>query len=312
MNGRTIANAIALTAALSTGILFAWETIASVAGRDVLPPTIEVSTPELTMSISDPTSQAMNGVRAFDATDGDVSDMVVIGSTSGFHDDGSRTVEYVAFDKSGNSSRAWRKIRYSDYESPKFELKRPLRFPTGSAESDVLSTVGAWDCLDGDLSSKIELLEGTTLNSALPSRKKATFVARNAEGDESRMSATVEFYDPSDEGGAPRIVLKDFLTYVPLGSEFDPTSFVEKVSYRGTDYEIVDGIGTFAVDSSKLSGSELDEFRESGPTVNGNLIRISNAVDEETPGFYEVTYEISDANGIAGRATLVVAVEEEP
>ena len=79
----------------------------------------------------------------------------MIESVSTFLEKGRRLVSYAAFDRDGHVAKASRQLIYTDYHSPKISCAKPFSFPVGT--QDILDNVYATDCIDGDISNKVEI-----------------------------------------------------------------------------------------------------------------------------------------------------------
>ena len=119
---------------------------------------------------------------------------------------------YVAFDSDNHVARATRELRYTDYESPRFELTEPLQYLPGS----VNLKVSARDCLDGDITSAIKLVAQDAIVTDQPGEYRATFQVANSAGDVSSLPVTIEIVE-SEMQGAPEILLTTYLDYIPVG-----------------------------------------------------------------------------------------------
>lgn len=80
------------------------------------------------------------------------------GNFSQFIEPGVCNLTYVVFDSSNQAATLTRRVRFTDYEAPKFMLTQPLVFAVGT-ENNARSYVHATDQIDGDLSSMVKLLE---------------------------------------------------------------------------------------------------------------------------------------------------------
>ena len=70
----------------------------------------------------------LKGVRATDEKDGDLTSDVIVESVSGFIEPGVCKVTYAVCDSDNHVAHATRKVRYIDYEAPKFKLDNSLCF----------------------------------------------------------------------------------------------------------------------------------------------------------------------------------------
>ena len=97
--------------------------------KDTTPPVITVEEQMLEISVKDDRDILMTGITAMDNRDGDVTASLLVESVYGITEDHETTVTYAAFDRAGNVSKIQRKVRYTDYREPRFELDASLCFP---------------------------------------------------------------------------------------------------------------------------------------------------------------------------------------
>lgn len=282
--------------------------------RDTLGPVIEMDEERIFISINDKEDMLLKGIRATDSKDGDVTDSLVVESMSGFVEGTTRYVNYAAFDKDNHVSKASRKLTYTDYTPIRFSLDAPMRFPASNGTQDILGGVHAVDCLDADISDRINFTQDSSINLANTSDYPVQVQVSNSAGDTATLPLTVTIYDPAKENAAPKIELTDYLIYVKKGKRLDPLSYLKSVSYRGTVYGFAQDQGTFCVDTSNMSKDEKQVFlqeQEENPTVGYDRIRVLDKTDRNTPGAYEIQYVLDDDDSNRGMVNLVVVVEEE-
>ena len=245
------------------------------------PPKITMQSDELRISVSDPAERLLDGVRAQDNRDGDVTDSLVVESVSGVVADKRFTVTYAAFDDAGNVSKAKRTAFYWDYTAPHFSLSAPLIF-RAEVMPDVFEPVSAQDVFDGDLSKQIKATMRTG-ERRLPERGEylVEFRVTNSLGDTAYLTAPVEM--ASDWGGAARLNLSSYLVYLPKDAAFVPAAYLRDLTAGGQ---------TIALDNR--SGAEV--------TMNSN-------VNTAVPGTYRVDYTATYGQYHA-RTRLLVVVEE--
>lgn len=235
-------------------------------------PVISIEGEEITISVKDGADALLRGVSAFDNEDGDVTDLIVVESFSEFDADMKRSVVYVGFDSDGNVTRASRKISYSDYVSPEFDISEQINV-TSWDDNAIISKVKATDCLDGDISSKIMISSYEQMDSTL-GLYYVNFEVKNSAGDVSTASAAVVYNNISKN--LPVITLKRNIVVVEKGSALDPSDYLE-----GVEYPVGKGDGTVIVKGS---------------------------VDTSVPGSYIVEYSATSSNGFTGYAYLTVIV----
>ena len=302
---------IAIT--IIAGILvacFIYTNVVYLKSIDLLSPIIDIESPEIVMSINDPIVQVFNGVTATDSKDGDVTKDMVIKNVSDFVENSKRTVNFIAFDSDGNYSEAQRSLVYSDYVSPKFDIKDSLSFPMGSSDQDILSKISAWDCLDGDVTNQIEFSEQSLVNSNQPGKYKIELNVTNSAGDTVSLPLTIEITNSLLANIAPKINLNKYLVYTELGTKINPEDYITNVEYKNQTYELTNEEGTFAVDTEGWGSYSLKEFRQRDPAVNKDLIKVTNYINYQVPGVYEVLYELEDLDGNIGSVILTVVVQD--
>ena len=125
------------------------------------------------------------------------------------------------------------------------------------------------------------------------------FTVSNSAGDVSELMATVEIYDPAEEGRKPQISLSEYIVYTSAGKKIDPWAYVTSVTIGGHTYEKEDdGI---LRDQSPSQGQERTE-------ISPEDINIVQDIDYDTPGTYEIIYQISGSDGNTGEVRLVTVV----
>lgn len=266
-------------------------------GVDTRAPEIHVESPSIEISVSDGEEKLLEGVTAYDSADGDVTDTVAVENISTFYGDKKRLVTYVAFDSDNHVARATREMRYTDYESPKFTLAEPLQYLPGAVHLQI----GANDCLDGDITSAIKLVESDPITTDQPGEYSLTFQVANSAGDVSSLKVALEIIE-DPPAGAPSIRLNKYLDYIPVGSNVNLSSYLNTVLIAGREYRVVDGEGNFNRDAEP--GEEI--------VIGRNLIGISGDVDTQVPGIYKTVFSMTldrgDGNKVSGRTVLYIVV----
>lgn len=254
---------------------------------DTTAPVITVSEELLEISVADPDEVLMQGITATDNRDGDVTASLLVESVYGVSDDNLTTVTYAAFDRAGNVSKLQRKVRYTDYESPKFVLDRSLCFPGGSS-FNLLDHIGAQDLIDGDIKRRVR---ATLVSDTGSISDVASHVVRlqvtNSLGDTVEADIPVEVYDP--EWYTASVELTDYLVYLKQGTSFTPEKYLDTFVVRGEGINI------------------------SRQIPDGIYCRINSNVNTNVPGIYTVKYTLSQNINLAtfsGQAILIVIVQE--
>lgn len=242
------------------------------------PPQITMEQDELSLSVGDPKERLLEGVRAQDAQDGDVTDSIVVESVRGLVSDKRFTVTYAAFDAAGNVSKAQRTVFYKDYTAPRFALSAPLIFREGTS-LDVFAPLEAEDVFDGSLKDRIKgtLVSGET-QIAQAGEYTVEFRVTNSLGDTANLTAPVEVL-PAEDGGA-ELTLSSYLTYLKKNAAFVPEYYVTGLS----------------------AGAQIISLDEAS-------VQITSNVDMTRAGTYWVDYAARYGQKTA-RTRLLVVVED--
>ena len=190
---------------------------------DRIGPVITMDQQELTVGLNATDEDFLQGVKAVDENDGDVTDSLVVESVSNFLGGGRRLVVYAAVDRHNNVSRANRIVQYEGYTSPKFYLKEPLCFESGGASKneELLKNLTVKDKIDGDLSNQIKILTNSVVDLYTPGEYPVKLQVSNSAGDTVSFQATIQVYDATDRSEIPFIHLKKYLVYTKKGDKLD-------------------------------------------------------------------------------------------
>lgn len=261
---------VLLMAAMITGYLFFLQAYEK-EEKNALPEII-FDSDHLVLSVSDDDSRLMEGVHAYDEEDGDLTDQIIIDSVSVFDSNSCRTVKYVVFDKQNKAAVAARTISYTDYTPPQIYLKDSLVQDTISTTS-LNRMIGAVSSVDGDISNNTELRCGTLQNNRMDVKVSVS----DSTGTESTISFACD-YDRTVY--LADIVLKQYLLYLPVGTEYN---FLENIN-------------------------DIVVANTSRPDLLGQVV-IQSFVDFYTPGIYEVYYYLSGDTGSSARVKGLVVIQ---
>lgn len=206
---------------------------------DTEAPEITVDAAQLQVSVQDPKSALLQGVTAVDKKDGSVTDSLVVESVRLASKDGTVEVVYAAFDSAGNVAKAERKVQYTDYVSPKFNLNRPLAY-IQSVNFDILSAVEANDVFDGDIQHRVRATMLTESSIAALGTHYVQFQVTNSLGDTAELALPVEVYS-SDLYNAG-LTLTNYLVYLPMGSAFNPQKYLDTFTLLGEEISLENGL----------------------------------------------------------------------
>ena len=221
----------------------------------------------------------MKGIVAKDDKDGDLTDRIVIESISKFIDKKNHisNITYAVCDSDGHVTKATRKVRFTDYKKPRFVLKQPLCFDTGS-DIKAKDIIGAEDVFDGDISKKVKIVS-KDISTNVSGDNTITAQVTNSFGDTSTLKAIV-IIQP-DNILSPVITLKKNIEYIKVGDKFNPDDYIDSVE-----------------------DSDGEAIPKSSVHVTSSSVKTKKA------GCYNVEYTAKDDNDQIGTAYLTVMVEE--
>ncbi len=219
----------------------------------------------------------LEGLSAYDETDGDLTSQIIPGSFSRFIEDGVCNLTYVVFDSSDQPASLTRRVQFTDYHSPRFTLSRPLVFAVQEGSyTEAMNRLGAEDMLDGDRDDWIVQTD-TDVNYQMEGSYTMTVEVSNSFGDVSTAALPVHVVNPERQN--LNIGLSAAIVYIGAGENVDADAYVAGV----TDAE--------------------------GNSLGTDLVSASSNVDPDTPGCYEIHYQASDGDGRSGETWLTVIVE---
>lgn len=288
-------------------VMLCWYVVTNRVLKDQSGPVISMNSGRVEASVEDTEEAVMRGVTAEDATDGDVTDSILIESISAFTSDKHRVITYAAFDSDNHVTHATRNLVYTDYHSPRFSLESPLTFALNS--SNLLSGVTAEDVLDGDITSEIQLVSKDEIDTSRKGTYEARLRVSNSVGDVSVIPVTIEIYD-SSKLRQPQITLTDYCIYLPAGAEFDAASYLDTVEINGKLYTFVDG----GEDRYHFEPVYYGEEEPEEDTFGRDYVVIDSEVDTQRTGTWTVTYSVTESEedgGLTGTTRMYVVVTDE-
>lgn len=269
-------------AAVLVGILYIVNKWMMLSQFDDSYPEITFDQDLLTVSVNVTEEELLQGVTAIDKKDGDVSHTLMIESMSRLLEGNERIITYAAFDGDNHVGKAERKIQYTDYTPIRFYLEEPLSMADSGIElSEFLKPLKVLDCIDGDLSSQIVMVDYKVESSSSDYRAMVyTVQVTSSCGEVASLDIPVKIrMDASSNlGKNASIELSDYLIYKKVGEEIDLPSYITEVLVRGM---------------------------EQSPEA----VEITSELDMATPGVYTVSYSIfQEDDGVI--TDLIVVVEE--
>ena len=271
--------------------------------KDRKAPEITMTSDIVTVSVSEGQDAMLKGVTATDDVDGDVTDRILIENIYGYSKDDTANITYVAYDKAGNASKASRKVKFTDYQSPEFGQTKALVFASNTSP-DVLSIVTAYDKIDGNISNRVKgTLISETTSLSYPGEHYIEFRVTNSIGDTQKLTLPVDVYEPQTYNAS--VELTRYLVYIKTGGSFDPEVYLKN---------LVVGNNEYSLDTEENPDIMLYTDRYVSPSVNpaATIVNaeIKSDVDTAKAGVYSVTYTVDYDGRYTGYTRLNVVVEE--
>ena len=237
---------------------------------DTSDPEISFGQDVLKVSVKSTEKDLLKDVTATDQKDGDVTDSIMIESISNLLEGNQRIVTYVAFDKDKHVGKAERRIQYTDYKPIRFTLDEPLgNVDSDASVSEILQPLHAVDCIDGDISDQIILVEAYWKSDSMgDSVTNYKVQVTNSCGEIQELDLSFKMKSERSGSQAIQISLSDYLIYCKAGSSVDLNSYIESVEYRGEDFGVENVTVSTDLDTSK-PGSYVATFKASGEDIQG-------------------------------------------
>lgn len=249
---------------------------------DTVIPQIIIETESLQLSVNDPESVLLQGLRAEDDRDGDVTDSLIVESVKLLDKNGRIRVCYAALDRSGNVAKIQREAQYTDYVSPRFVLKSPLVIVDPN-NFDLLEMIKAVDVVDGDISHRIRVTNLNGYSTFTGGSYEALLGVTNSLGDAVQLQVPVKIL-PQD-ARYHELSLTDYLIYLPVGAKFEAEDYLKSLDAVHGVVSLTEGL------------------------PDGYSLQTEGAVDTQKSGVYVLDYQVSDS-AYLWESRLIVVVEE--
>lgn len=278
--------------------------------RDVEGPVITCRDKSITASIEDSDAVLLSGVKAVDSVDGDVSSSLIIESVR-MDEENQCAVTYAAFDNANNVSKASRTVEFEDYRQPHFTISKPLRFVLGS-KSEILKSLGAKDCIDGDITNRIKLV-----NKDKDSEYTGAGIynyevqVTNSIGDLAVLPISVEFYADTYEERLfyPNIYLRSYVTYIEKGVDFQPKDYLDSVKIGNQLYIFDENISGGMEEPSSSAAEMTQDGKQIAGVISYDAVKYQSNVKPDEPGIYTVEYSCTTKDNYTGTTQMTVVVE---
>ena len=219
------------------------------------------------------------GLTAYDDTDGDITDRILVRRTSHLYGANTAVVYYVVFDSSSNYCMFNRTITYTDYRMPRFSLSQPLSFPTNSTIL-LKDRLTAYDVIDGDISQRIRV-SAAGISTYDQGEYPFTVQVTNSSGDTSIITLFAQIENTTSRH--PTIELSEYIHYVSVGEALSEDSLRALI----------------------VSAHESAD----GEAVDPEDIQIIYNIDTDKRGSYRVEYVYTNAAGLTRTVLMTLVVE---
>lgn len=243
---------------------------------DTTMPRIRCDTPVIEASVKDGKDALLKHITAQDEKDGDITDKVIVEKSSAFVDFGKVIITFAVCDNDNNVAKINVPVTYTDYESPRFELKDDLVFMTGTG-ANVEGAIKVTDSFDGDISDRLVVVaNGAEIETS--GKYPLTLKVTNSKSYTYSLDVDLIVSDYFTTGYS--VELKDYFIYKKVGETVDYESMIKSVA--------------------------------NPPQTTGSYeIKIdSSDVDKNQPGVYNVFYYQKSGGETKSMTRLIVCYED--
>ncbi len=230
-------------------------------------------------SVHDSEEKLLGFVSAYDEVDGDVTSDIIIESISPFINENSAVITFAVCDSHNNVSKLDKQIVYDDYTAPVFTFDKQHIYYVGATKVELLDGVKVTDSLDGDISSRVVVID-SQIDTSQPGTYKITYRATTSKGVTAQIDMNAYVYASRLKES---ILLDTYLVYTDINKAISPEDYIQQypesydVENRNNAYEY-----TFEIDDA--------------------------GVDYSTPGIYHVLYRFSrTSNSVDDNETEILA-----
>ncbi|MDO4544160.1 MAG: hypothetical protein Q4C01_06360 [Clostridia bacterium] len=242
--------------------------------EDVTVPVITADSDVISVSVTASEEELLSGLTAYDEKDGDLTFRIQIDRISKFISEGECNITYTVCDYNNNVAKYTRRLVYTDYTEPIFNITTNLTFSVGSS-TPLVSYITAYDVLDGDISDKVKIVS-SNLSTAQEGVYMVTAQATNSRGDVVYLEFPVSVI--ASVAQVPTVRLTQYVVYLKAGEAFDERAYIRSV---------------------------LDTTREE---LSLDTVTVQSDYDGRTAGSYTVIYSAINERGMIGSARLTLMV----
>ena len=241
-------------------------------------PVIECKSDIIEVSVNATTEDLLKFITATDAKDGDITDKVIVESVSPFVSHNSAKITYAVSDSNNNVTKIEKDIVYTDYTPPVFKFDNQIVCYVGATKIELLNGVSAYDCLDGDISSRV-IVSDSEIDITQPGIYPVTYKVTTSKGITSEIRINAYVYASRL---ASTIPLSTYLVYTDSNNKINPHNYVTELPEAYTENR--DTTYTYTYE-------EIDD------------------VDYTKPGIHYITYRITKTNRRSETEDPVVIAE---
>ncbi len=210
-------------------------------------PVISCRLDKIIASVNDSDEKLLSYVTADDAKDGDLTNNIIIESISPFVSKNTAKITYAVCDSENNVAKIEKDIVFSDYTAPVFQFSTQHVYYVGATKVELLNGVSAYDCLDGDISSRI-VISDSKINLSEPGIYPVTYKVATSKGVTAEITVNAYVYANRLSDVIP---LKSYLVYTDFGKAVDTESFIASIpdKYLNSednrykyDFDIIDNV----------------------------------------------------------------------
>lgn len=198
-------------------------------------------------SVKDDNTKLLSYVTASDIQDGDISDQIIIEGISPFINENTAKITYAVCDSDHNVSKLQKEIVFTDYKSPVFSISEQQVYYVGTTRVDLLSGVKAQDSLEGDVSSRVVVLD-SQVDVSQPGVYPVTYKVTTEKGVTSEITVNAYVYSARLKDV---IELKQYLVYTDSDKKIVPEDYIKAYSeeyindynpYYEYKFDIIDNV----------------------------------------------------------------------
>ena len=111
----------------------------------------------------------------------------------------------------------------------------------------------------------------------------------------------------------PNLYLKNYLVYLPVGSSFDPKSYLDSVGIGNDLYAFDENITSEESETALPEGEEVQTTTQGDKQITGAIsydaVSYQSNVKTDKAGTYTVEYSCTTKKGYTGTTQMIVVVE---